>query len=45
MKTISITLVVACGISFPNWGLNPGPQHWEAGVLGPGPLQLKDLTC
>ena len=26
----------ACGIQFPNRGLNPGPLHWERGVLPPG---------
>ena len=31
-------LVVACGISFPDQGLNPGFLHWERGVLATGPL-------
>ena len=26
-------LVVACGIYFPDQGSNPGPLHWEPGVL------------
>ena len=26
-------LVGACGICFPDQGLNPGPWHWELGVL------------
>jgi len=26
-------LVVACGIWFPDQELNPGPLHWERGVL------------
>ena len=25
-------LVVACGIQFPDQGLNPGPLHWECGL-------------
>ena len=31
-------LVVACEILFPDQGLNPGPLHWEFGVLITGPL-------
>ena len=30
-------LVVACGIQFPDQGSNPGPLHWEHGVLATGP--------
>ena len=30
-------LVAACGIWFPDQGLNPGPLHWELGVLSTGP--------
>ena len=26
----------ACRIQFPNQGSNPGPLHWECGVLPPG---------
>ena len=29
-------LVVACGIWFPDKGLNPGPLNWECGVLTTG---------
>ena len=28
---------VACGIQFPDQGLNLGPLHWELGVLATGP--------
>ena len=30
-------LTVACEIDFANQGLNPGPLHWEHGVLVAGP--------
>ena len=30
-------LVVACGTWFPDQGSNPGPLHWECGVLATGP--------
>ena len=30
-------LVAACGIQFPNQGLNSGPLHWERAVLLTGP--------
>ena len=30
-------LVTACGISFPDQGLNPGSLHWELRVLTTGP--------
>ena len=30
-------LVVACGIQFPDLGLNLGPLHWEPRVLATGP--------
>ena len=30
-------LVVACGIYFPDQGLNLGPLHWKHGVLTAGP--------
>ena len=29
-------LVAACGIYFPDQGLNSTPLHWEAGVLATG---------
>ena len=35
MQTLSI---IACGIHFPDQGSNPGPLHWEHGVLATGPL-------
>ena len=31
------SLAVACGIQFPDQGLNPGPLHWERGVLATEP--------
>ena len=31
------SLVGACGIQFPDQGANPGPLHWEHGVLATGP--------
>ena len=30
-------LVAACGTWFPDQGSNPGPLHWECGVLTTGP--------
>ena len=30
-------LVVACAIKFPDQSSNPGPLHWERGVLAIGP--------
>ena len=30
-------LVAACGTWFPDQGSNPGPLHWECGVLATGP--------
>ena len=30
-------LVAECGILFPDKGSNPGPLHWENGVLATGP--------
>ena len=30
-------LVAACGIQFPDEGLNLGRLHWERGVLATGP--------
>ena len=30
-------LVEACGIQFPDQGLNPGLLHWERGVSATGP--------
>lgn len=30
-------LVEGCGIQFSDQGLNPGPLHWECGVLSTGP--------
>ena len=35
--SIQDPLVVACGIKFPNQGLNSGPLHWEHRILGTGP--------
>ena len=29
--------VAACGISFPDQGSNPGPMHWQLGVLATEP--------
>ena len=37
------TLVVACGIQFPDQGSNLGSLHWEHRVLVTGPL-VKSLT-
>ena len=37
-------LVAECGIQFPNQGMNPGPLHWELGVLPTGPAG-KFLFC
>ena len=31
------SLVAACGILFPDQGLNPGPLLWECDILAPGP--------
>ena len=36
-------LVVACGIQFPNQGSNPGPLHWELGVLATGPRRKSQI--
>ena len=30
-------IVVTCGISFPDQGLNPGPLHWEHEIFTTGP--------
>ena len=38
-------LVVACGIQSLNQGLNPGPLHWECGVLSTGPPGKFHHTC
>ena len=39
-------LVVACGIYFPDRGLNPGPLHWEQGTTGPPEKSLHfHLKC
>ena len=35
--TGSSILVAACGVSFPDQESNPGPLHWERGVLATGP--------
>ena len=35
-----ILLVSASGIEFPDQGSNPGPLHWEQGVLATGPPAL-----
>ena len=37
-------LVVACGIQFPEQGLNPGPLHWELRVLATGDYLLISLA-
>ena len=34
---VAESLVVACGVWFPEQGLNPGPLPWEHGVLATGP--------
>ena len=31
------SLLVACGVYFPEWGSNPSPLHWQCGVLATGP--------
>ena len=36
-------LVAGCGIEFPCQGLNPGPLHWDHGVLAIG-LSGKSLA-
>ena len=33
---------MACGIQFPDQGLNIGPTHWELGVLATG---LQGSSC
>ena len=33
------SLVVACGIQFPDQRSNPGPMCWQLGVLAPGSLR------
>ena len=33
-------LAVACGISFPDQGLNPGPPDWEHRALATPPVFL-----
>ena len=33
----ALVTVMACGILSPDQGLNPGPLHWEHGVLATGP--------
>ena len=40
-------LVTACGIWFPGQGWNPGPLHWEHGVLasGLGKFIIAILIC
>ena len=37
-------LRVACAINFPDQGSNPGPLHWEHGVLATRPPR-KSLPC
>ena len=37
-------LAVVCGTYFPDQGLNPGPLHWEHGILAIGPPR-KSLPC
>ena len=37
-------LATACGIQFPDQGLNLGPLHWEHGVLAIGlPVKSQDM--
>ena len=36
--TGSLIFAVACGVHFPDLGLNLGPLHWECGVSTIGPL-------
>ena len=38
-------LVSACGIQFPHQGLNPGPLHWQYGVLAKGPPENSLCTA
>ena len=38
-------LAVACRIKFPDQGWNPGPLHWECGVLATGPLAKSQMQC
>ena len=37
--------LVACGIYFPEQGLNPGPLYWELRVLASGPPGKSFLYC
>ena len=37
------SLVVACGVSFPDQGSNPGPLHWELRVLTTEPARKSPL--
>ena len=39
------TLSSACGIQFPDQALNPGPLHWERGVLATGPPGKSQDEC
>ena len=34
---LAVLGLAACGIQFPEQGMNPGPMHWECGVLATGP--------
>ena len=42
---LSQVLVAACGIQFPDQGLNPSPLHWELGVLATGPPGKSQNGC
>ena len=46
---VQMLLVAACGIQFPDQGLNPGPLHWEHGVSATQPQEkspaLPVLKC
>ena len=38
------TLVVACGVEFPDQGSNPDPVHGQHGVLATGPQEVPALS-
>ena len=40
-----LALAAACGIKFPDQGLNPGPLHWEHRVLATGPPGKSLFSC
>ena len=37
LRLVGSLVVAVSGILFPDQGWNPGPLHWELGVLAPGP--------